>query len=130
MHNSISYCFTSRYDLKLCFQIARYASLHGIIHHTNLLHKETRASSTEQYTSCIKSSYQDEFRRIRLGGSNKPLDYLPHKKQRRPVLLGNKIDGMIKAYIKSICEVGESISSQVVIAAARDVFTSLDKTNV
>ena len=56
-----------------------------------------------------------------MGGSNEPLDSLPHKKQGRPVLLGEKIDRMVKAYIKSVCEAGGSVSSQVVIAAARGI---------
>ena len=70
------------------------------------------------------------MKRIRASGSNEPLDSLPHKKQGRPVLLGDKIDGMVKAYIKSIHKVGENVSSQVVIAAARGILTSLDKTKL
>ena len=37
---------------------------------------------------------------------------------------------MVKAYIKSVREAGGSVSSQVVIAAARDILTSLDKTKL
>ena len=76
---------------------------------------------------CIKSSYQDQLKRIRTGRSNKLSDSLPHKKQGRPVLLGEKIDRMVKAYIKNVREAGGSVSSQVVIAAACGILTSLDK---
>ena len=37
---------------------------------------------------------------------------------------------MVKAYIKSVCEAGGSVSSQVVIAAARGILKSLDKTKL
>ena len=62
-----------------------------------------------------------------MGGSNEPLDSLPHKKLGRSLLLGEKIDRMVKAYIKSVCEAGGSVYSQVVIAAARGILTSLHK---
>ena len=37
---------------------------------------------------------------------------------------------MVKAYLKSVREAGGSVSSQVVIAAARGILTSLDKTKL
>ena len=129
MHNSISYCFThiGRYDPKLRLQIARYASLHGISARATYYTRKLGHRVQNSMVHCIKSSYQDQLKRIRMGRSNKPLDSLPHKKQGRPVLLGEKIDRMVKADIKNVREAGESVSSQVVIAAARGILTSLDK---
>ena len=37
---------------------------------------------------------------------------------------------MLKAYIKSVHEAGERVSSQVVVAATRGILTSLDRTNL
>ena len=46
---------------------------------------------------CLKSAYQDEIGKIRVSGSGKPLDSFRYKKQGRPVFLGEKVDGMVKA---------------------------------
>ena len=37
---------------------------------------------------------------------------------------------MVKAYMKNVHEAGGSVSSQVVIAAAHGILTSLDRTNL
>ena len=91
-----NYYFTCRYDPQLHLQIAHYASLHGTsaaaIYYTKKLGHHIRNSTIH----CIKSSYQDELKRIQASGSNEPLDSLPHKKQGRLVLLGDKINGMVK----------------------------------
>ena len=76
----------------------------------------------------MKLAYQDEIRKIRVSGSGELLDFVPHKKQGRPVLLGEKFDGMVKAYIRRVGETGGSVSSQVVMAAAHGILTSVDKT--
>ena len=74
----------------------------------------------------MKLAYQHEIRKNRVSGSNEVLDTLPYKKQGRPVLLGEKFDGMVQPYIRRVCEAVGSISSQVVIAAARGILTSMD----
>ena len=130
----INYCFTHRYDPQLCLQIAHYTSLHGTSAAATYYTKKLGHRIQNSTVNCIKSSYQDELNRIRASGSSEPLNSLLHKKQGIPVLLGDKIDGisdgMVKAYIKSICKVGGSVSSQVVIAAAHGILTSLDETKL
>ena len=99
-------------------QIARYASLYGIsaaeTYYARKLGQHVQTSTIH----CMKLAYQDEIRKIRASGSGELLDSLPHKKQGRPVTLGEKIDRMVKAYIRRVHEAGGSVSSQVVIAAA------------
>ena len=49
----------------------------------------------------IKHSYLDGAKKIRACGSEDVLESLPHRKQDRPLLLGDKIDSMVQAYTKS-----------------------------
>lgn len=127
---SLRLCIVYRYDPKLRLRIARYASLHGLsataTHFSRKLGQRVRTSTIH----CMKLAYQDEIRKNRASGSSELLDALPHKKQGRPVLLGEKFDGMVQAYIRRVREAGGSISSQVVLAAARGILTSMDKTKL
>ena len=113
-----NYYFTLRYDPQLRLQIAHYTRLHGTSAVATYYIKKLGHHIRNSTIHCIKSSYQDELKRIPASGSKEPLDSFPHKKQGRPALFGDKINGMVKAYIKSVREVGGSVSSQVVIAAA------------
>jgi len=51
---------------------------------------------------CINKAYLDEIEKIRVFGSNEVLQFLTWKKQGRPLLLGDRIDGMVQAYVKSV----------------------------
>ena len=100
VHNSV-YCFTRRYDPKIHLQIACYASLHGIS--TAATWKLGQCVWTYRI-NCINSAYQDYIRKIRVGGSFEPLDSLQHKKHGRPVLIGEKLDGILRGS-KNLMEV-------------------------
>ena len=68
---------------------------------------------------CIKKAYLDEIKKMRASGSHELLESLPWKKQGRPLLLGDKIDGMLQSYIRRVCEERGGVSTQIVIEAAR-----------
>ena len=55
------------------------------------------------------------------------LESLPWKKQGRPLLLGDKIDGMVQSYIRRVHEDGGGVSTQIVIGAARGILKTIDK---
>ena len=63
----------------------------------------------------IKHSYLDGAKKIRACGSEDVLESLPHRKQDRPLLLGDKIDSMVQAYIQRVREQGGAVSTQIVI---------------
>ena len=110
------------YDPRLHLQIARYASLHGLSAAATYFSRKLGQNVRTSTIHCMKLAYQHEIRKNRASGSNEVLDTLPYKKQGRPVLLGEKFDGMVQAYIRRVHEAGGSISSQVV--------TSMDKTKL
>ena len=76
---------------------------------------------------CIKKAYLDEIKKMRASGSNEVLESLPWKKQGRPLLLGDKIDGMVQSYIRRVCEEGVGVSIQIVLGAARGILKTIDK---
>ena len=67
---------------------------------------------------------------MRASGSEDVLESLPHRKQGRPLLLGDKIDSMVQAYIRRVHEQGDAVSTQIVIRAARGIMSTLNKTKL
>ena len=55
------------------------------------------------------------------------LESLPHRKQGRALLIGDKIDNMMQAYIRRVSEQGGPVSSQIVIGAARGIVATLSE---
>ena len=51
---------------------------------------------------CIKEAYLNEIKKMRLIGNMELLTSLPHKKRGRPLLLGERIDTMVQAYIRKV----------------------------
>ena len=77
---------------------------------------------------CIKEAYLNEFKKMRLIGNIEPMSALPHRKRGRPLLLSKKIDTMVQAYVRKVCEAGGGVSSQLVTGAATGCLKALDKT--
>ena len=106
-----------RYNPKERLEIARYACHHGVtaaaVHFSRKLGHRIRESTVHS----IKKAYLDEIKKLRARG-DEGLDSLPHRKQGRPLLLGDKIDNMVQAYIRRVREHGGPVSSQIVIGAA------------
>ena len=107
--------------------IACYACHHGItaasLHFTKKLSVRVRESTVQ----CIKKAYLDEIKKMRASSSDEVLESLPWKKQGRPLLLGDKIDGMVQSYIRRIREDGAGVSTQIVLGAARGILKIVDK---
>ena len=76
---------------------------------------------------CIKKAYLDDIKKRRASSSNEVLESLPWKKQGRPLLLGDKIDGMVQYYIRRVREEEAGVSTQIVLGAARGILKIIDK---
>ena len=55
---------------------------------------------------------------------------LPHKKRGRHCLLGECIDKQLQLYLKKICDHGGVITASVVVAAARGIIISEDRSKL
>ena len=64
---------------------------------------------------------------MRVSGGTEVLKSLPCKKQGRPLLLGDKIDSMVQAYVKKVRNEGGAVSNQIVIGAAKGILKTVDK---
>lgn len=68
------------------------------------------------------TTYKKELECKRKLGERVPeVKVLPLAKRGRPLLLGETLDGQVKAYIRSICDEGGPITSTIVIAAAKAI---------
>ena len=82
----------------------------------------------ESTVHSIKHSYLDEVKKMRASGSEDVLESLPHRKQGKPLLFGDKIDSMVQVYIRRVREQGGAVSTQIVTRAARGIMSTLNKT--
>ena len=93
-----------RYNPKERLEIARYACHHGVtaaaVHFSRKLGHRIHESTVHS----IKKAYLDEIIKKLRARDNEGLDSLPHRKQGRPLLLGDKIDNMVQAYIRRVRE--------------------------
>ena len=55
------------------------------------------------------------------------MDHLPPKKQDRKVMLGSEVDEKVQVYVRCVSEGGGSISSRLVIAGAKCILLSSNR---
>ena len=115
-----------RYNPKERLEIARYACHHGVTAAAVRFLRKLGHRIRESTVHSIKKAYLDEIKKLRARGEE-GLDSLPHRKQGKPLLLGDKIDNMVQAYIRRVREHGGPVSSQIVIGAARGIVAMLNK---
>ena len=63
-------------------------------------------------------------------GNYSPVKELHTKRQGRPVILGEKLDLMVQKYIFAIRERGGSIDTSVVIAVAKGIVKSVQRSQL
>jgi len=110
--------------------MVRYACHHGVTTAAHYYSRKLKRQIQSSTIHSIKIYYLDEIKKLRATGKVTGLDKLPLKKQGRPVLLGEKIDTIVQEYLKKVCEAGGGVSSCIVIAAAREILKTLDKTRL
>ena len=66
-------------------------------------------------------------KKMRACGSEDVLESLPHRKQGKPLLLGDKIDSMVQANIQRVHEQGGAVSTQIVNGVAQGIMSTLGK---
>ncbi len=58
------------------------------------------------------------------------LTRVPHKRRGRPLLLGSDLDDEVQIYLKKVREGGGVISSRIVMATAKGIVLSCDKSKL
>ena len=110
-------------------EIGKYASLNGnqaaIRHFSKQLGIELKVTSVQTW----KTKYVAELNRKRKAGETDDLTVkaLPVKKLGRPLLLGEKLDSQVKAYIQALREEGGVVTTSITMAAAMAIVRKADR---
>ena len=110
-------------------EIGKYASLNGnqaaIRHFSKQLGIELKVTSVQTW----KTKYVAELNRKRKAGETDDLTVkaLPVKKLGRPLLLGEKLDSQVKAYIQALREEGGVVTTSITMAAATAIVRKADR---
>ena len=115
-------------------EIAEYALLHGNRAATRRYSKELEVELKESSVATWKKKYQDELKRVagrvsRDGGVDHAVEVkvLPLKKRGRPLLLGEKLDSEVKAYLKAVRDAGGVVTTSITIAAGTAIVRRSDR---
>ena len=110
-------------------QIARYAMESGnkraIWRYSNDWGIDLKESTVRSW----KSKYKDEVRK-RKPTEPLPIKALPNYKQGRPLLLGEKLDTAVKAYVENIRKLGGVVNTAIVLGGAEAIIANKDRSLV
>ena len=102
-------------------KIARYAIENGNCAAARKFSKHGDSDKTlgESMVRSWVAIYKKELERKRRMGETVPeITVLPQAKRGRPLLIGEKLDGAVKAYVRSVREADGIVTSSIVAAAA------------
>ena len=112
-------------DAETQVKIAQYACEHGnkaaMEHFTCQLGFDVKKSSVSTW----KMKYLAEVKRRVKTGESAVVERLPVKKRGRPLLIGEKLDGEVKAYIRAIRDIGGVVTTTITIAAGKALLVGL-----
>ena len=74
-------------------EMGKYTSLHGVAVAARFFTRKFGHQVSETTLHSMKKAYQQEVSRKRANEDGDNVDYLPHQKRGRPVILGASVDG-------------------------------------
>ena len=109
-------------------EIGKYASMHGNAAAIRRFSKELDTDLKEGSVRLWKSKYQAEVNiKRQLGEADTSVTRLTLKKTGRPLMLGEKLDGEVKHYIRAVREGGGVITTAITMAAATAIMRRADR---
>ena len=109
-------------------EIGKYASMHGNAAAIRHFSKELDTDLKEGSVRSWKSKYQAEVNiKRQLGEADTSVTRLTLKKTGRPLMLGEKLDGVVKHYIRAVREGGGVITTAITMAAATAIVRRADR---
>ena len=85
---------------------------------------------SETTVRSIRDGYLEEMRRQRQTGETEQPWKFPERQRGRPLLLGDCLEEKLQMYIKRVREEGGVVSSKIVMAAARGMLLSYDRSKL
>ena len=120
-----------KYSPQERLEIGRYASDHGTAAAARYFSRKLQQKIRESTVQYIRKEYVRGLARKRAASEDEgDFTSLPHKKRGRPVLLGEELDGEVQTYVKKVREGGGAVSARIVMAAARGILLSCDKSKL
>ena len=107
--------------------IAKYAAEHGIVNAIHRFKKDFPDDLLKESTiRGWKKTYLLELQSRRKAGKDLAVKELPNKKAGRPLMLGEALDGQVKAYLTELGRVGGVANIAIAMASARGIVRKKD----
>ena len=119
-----------RYSPKLRAEIGKYASTHGVQAASNHFSWKLSKNIPKPTVRSISKAYMESLRQKRKVGSSAEVKTLPAKKRGRLLMLGEDIDKQLQLYLQKVRDQGGVITASVVVAAARGILLSNDRSKL
>ena len=110
--------------------MGKYTSLHGVAAAARFFTRKFSHQVRETTLHSMKKAYQQEVTRKRACEDCQDVDYLPHQKRGRPVLLGANVDSQVKTYLRRVRDAGGVVTARIAVAAARGILLSCDRSKL
>ena len=117
------------YSPELRAEIGKYAILHGTTAASVFFSRKLARKVSETSIHSIKKAYLERLQQKRKDDSDDELSSLPPQKRGRPTLLG-MYEKQLELYLKKIRQQGGIITASVVVAAARGILLSSDRSQL
>ena len=118
------------YTAKQRAEIGKYASQNGVQAAKIKYSRELGIVINESTVRKFKKLYTDELSKKRRARNSTPVTELTLKKRGRPLLLGDRLDEMVKQYVADTRKVSGTIGTDTVRAGARGILLSLDRSRL
>lgn len=119
-----------RYTPDLRAKMAKYARQHGARAASNYYSRKLGKKISESTIHSIKLAYLKRVKENVGDSSDDDIAELPPKKRGRLLLLGKNIDKQVQLYLRKMRENGGVVTASVVVAAARGIVMSRDRTQL
>ena len=121
----------NKYSPKERAEIGKYAVQHGISATRTVFSRKLGMKISKSTISCIKTAYEQEKARKReRDEEDADVPALPEKKRGRHVLLGERLDEFVRKYVLKVREQGGAVNTTLVVAGAKGIVDSLDRTRL
>lgn len=121
----------NKYSPKERAEIGKYAVQHGILATRTVFSRKLGMKINKSTISCIKTAYEQEKARKReRDEEDADVPVLPEKKRGRHVLLGERLDEFVRNYVLKVRERGGAVNTTLVLAGAKGIVGSLDRTRL
>ena len=122
--------YFQRYTPDLRAKMAKYACQHGAQAASNYYSVKLGKKVNKSTIHSIKLAYLKRVKENKGDSSDDDITELPLKKRGRPLLLGKNLDKQVQLYLRKMRENGGVVTASVVVAAARGIAMSRDRTQL